>query len=360
MNPMGSKPEDFKRQGLPEKIEDVVGSKYGPVCGAYVTGDEVVGLLPKKDLKTGSTAKALAEGSQHTWSFEDDRPGAVPEAWKAAGPMAIWQVIEDKTAPSGKKVLALTSHKRKSNSVRDACWTDAVSFLDGEIEVRFKAVGGRMEKGGGLAWRVQDGKTYYSARTNYGPRGNNIGLYCMVNWDRVWRAYAENVFLSVEKWYTMRIIHRGTNIKVYLDGKKLLDVIHENSPLSKPGGVGVCTKGDAVTSFDNLCVTLVNPKRIVQLKTGRGLWRVHVFISGRVQGVGFRAFTQSNARQLKLTGWVKNLTDGRVEAVIEGPADKVAELLDLLKRGPRWARVEKIEMKDETPKGDFKQFECRY
>jgi len=106
--------------------------------------------------------------------------------------------------------------------------------------------------------------------------------------------------------------------------------------------------------------TLVNPKKIVQPKTGRGLRRVHVFISGRVQGVGFRAFTQSNARRLKLTGWVKNLTDGRVESVIEGPADKVVELLDLLKRGPRWAKVDTLEMKDETPKGDFKQFVRRY
>jgi len=106
--------------------------------------------------------------------------------------------------------------------------------------------------------------------------------------------------------------------------------------------------------------TLVNPKKTVQPRTGRGLRRVHVFISGWVQGVGFRAFTESNARQLKLTGWVKNLADGRVESVIEGPADKVVELLDLLKRGPRWARVEKIEMKDETPKGDFNEFERRY
>jgi len=155
MNPMGSKPEDFKRQGLPEKIEDVVGSKYGPVCGAYVTGDEVVGLLPKKDLKTGSTAKALAEGSQQTWSFEDDRPGAVPEAWKAAGPMATWQVIEDKTAPSGKKVLALTSHKRKSNSVRDACWTDAVSFLHAWCSLRhLLLVGIRVAEHLGLTGRA--------------------------------------------------------------------------------------------------------------------------------------------------------------------------------------------------------------
>ena len=58
----------------------------------------------------------------------------------------------------------------------------------------------------------------------------------------------------------MKIVHRGDNIRVYLDGKKLLDAIHKNSPLNKPGGVGVGTKGDAVTSFDDLCVKISKGK----------------------------------------------------------------------------------------------------
>lgn len=88
--------------------------------------------------------------------------------------------------------------------------------------------------------------------------------------------------------------------------------------------------------------------------------RVHVFVSGRVQGVGFRDFTQGEARKRGLTGWVRNLEDGRVEAVIEGPADKVAELLEEVKHGPPRARVDKVETTDETPTGEFKVFEVRY
>jgi acylphosphatase len=87
--------------------------------------------------------------------------------------------------------------------------------------------------------------------------------------------------------------------------------------------------------------------------------RVHVFISGRVQGVGFRDFTQAAAQRRGLTGWVQNLDDGRVEAVIEGPADKAAELLELVKHGPPAARVDKVETADETPTGEFKVFEVR-
>jgi acylphosphatase len=93
-----------------------------------------------------------------------------------------------------------------------------------------------------------------------------------------------------------------------------------------------------------------------QVTLPAGLRRVHVFVSGRVQGVGFRAFTQQQARLLKLTGWVRNLDDGRVEAVIEGPAKAVDALLVKLKIGPGGARVDATEAKDEPAEGKFDDF----
>ena len=87
---------------------------------------------------------------------------------------------------------------------------------------------------------------------------------------------------------------------------------------------------------------------------------LHLFILGRVQGVGFRNFTQREARKLKLTGWVKNLADGRVEAVIEGPGEDLEKLLVKVGRGPRAARVEKIEKKEEPAEGVFQDFKVRY
>jgi len=198
-------------------------------------------------------AKTSGDGVRR-WSFETAEVGALPKGWKSGTSAATWQVVADATAPTGKHVLSLTAHKRKSNSVRDACWTDDVSFQDGEIAVRFKAVGGEIEKGGGLAWRVRNESTYYCVRTNYGARGNNIGLYCMVNWNRVWKVYEKNVHLSAGDWHTMKVSHHGSRIRVTVNGKELLDVTHVNSPLATPGGVGVCTKGDAITSFDDLTV----------------------------------------------------------------------------------------------------------
>ena len=229
------------------------------IAGAIVAA--VLCLTPVWKSLTGE--EQVTDGT-HTWSFEKEEPGALPAGWKAETtgqkePQATWQVIEDGSAPSGDRVLALTSHKRQSWA-RDLCWTDAVPFLEGEIEVRSKAVGGTgIERGGGVVWRVQDKTNYYGVRTNYEvgrPGPNSVGLYCTINGERVWKAYAHDVGLAVGKWHNLRVIHRGDVIQVYLDGRKLLEETHSNSPLTTPGGVGVWTKGDAVTSFDDLRVTL--------------------------------------------------------------------------------------------------------
>ena len=95
----------------------------------------------------------------------------------------------------------------------------------------------------------------------------------------------------------------------------------------------------------------------VMPKIAEGTRRAHVFVAGRVQGVGFRDFTENQARRLKVAGFVKNLPDGRVEAVIEGPAAAVAALVDEMRRGPRSAKVESIDVKDETPEGEFEAFD---
>lgn len=94
----------------------------------------------------------------------------------------------------------------------------------------------------------------------------------------------------------------------------------------------------------------------VRGKVSEDAKRAHVFISGRVQGVGFRAFTQREARRLKLAGFVRNLKDGRVEAVIEGPGEAIERLMEKLKRGPRSARVDALDREDVPPMGDFESF----
>jgi acylphosphatase len=88
--------------------------------------------------------------------------------------------------------------------------------------------------------------------------------------------------------------------------------------------------------------------------------RVHVLISGRVQGVGFRAYAEGQAKRLGLEGFVKDLPDGHMEAVVEGPRDSVAAVLRKLEKGPRAARVKSLDAKEETPTGEFEEFRVEY
>lgn len=92
-----------------------------------------------------------------------------------------------------------------------------------------------------------------------------------------------------------------------------------------------------------------------------GKRRVHVWIRGRVQGVFFRAYTRDAAIQTGVTGWVRNLPDGRVEAVFEGDAEKVERMLDWCRReGSPLSRVENVEEREEVFEGEFDRFEISY
>lgn len=97
----------------------------------------------------------------------------------------------------------------------------------------------------------------------------------------------------------------------------------------------------------------------MKIKSG-GNVRAHVWISGRVQAVFFRSYTRTEANLRGINGWVRNLEDGRVEAVFEGDRDSVDEILEFCKKGPEAARVEHIEVKWEKPSGKLRGFEIKY
>ncbi|MCP9292111.1 acylphosphatase [Gracilimonas sediminicola] len=86
----------------------------------------------------------------------------------------------------------------------------------------------------------------------------------------------------------------------------------------------------------------------------------HIFLSGRVQGVGFRHFTKTKARSLGVKGWVRNLPDGRVEAVFEGDEKLVDQLIEKCKKGPRSAYVQSIDVEEEEEKDAFTEFKVRF
>ncbi len=90
-----------------------------------------------------------------------------------------------------------------------------------------------------------------------------------------------------------------------------------------------------------------------------GLKRAHIFVSGRVQGVFFRDSARREVLKLGIGGWVRNLEDGRVEAVFEGEKEKVEKMVNWAKNGPIFARVDKMEAEWQEYQGEFKSFEIR-
>jgi len=87
---------------------------------------------------------------------------------------------------------------------------------------------------------------------------------------------------------------------------------------------------------------------------------VKVRVFGFVQGIGYRSWTKRKAEELGLKGWVKNLEDGSVESYLEGEESSLNLMIELMKKGPRFARVEKIEVKEENRVKGYENFQIVY
>jgi acylphosphatase len=121
-----------------------------------------------------------------------------------------------------------------------------------------------------------------------------------------------------------------------------------------------CTRKYAYEA-DFVSITLCCHLLAVFLREGANVKvRVHVYISGRVQGVFFRSETSYVAQAHQVTGWIRNMSDGRVEAVFEGEEANVKKLIEFCKRGPSGARVTSVDIEWEQFKGEFAGFDAEY
>jgi len=187
--------------------------------------------------------------------FDGVAPGGLPAKWTVdatsrRGPLAVWKVVADATAPSPPDVLQVLPPAHAYGGTFNLCWTSAIPFLDGEIEVKLRADTGRGDQGGGPMWRVIDGDNYYVVR--YNPLEHNFRLYTVRNGHRHMLTGASRIPIPAGEWFTIRVVQQGDHIQCFLDGKKYLDI--DDTTFTKPGGVGLWTKADAATSFDDLVV----------------------------------------------------------------------------------------------------------
>ena len=199
-----------------------------------------------------TAAVADEKEKERKWTLEEAKVGELPEGWSSAktgkGKGSVWKVQEDESAPAGAKVLTQTSSKGP-NPLFNLCVADKTSYEDVDLTVSFKALTGKIDQGGGPVWRYKDANNYYIARMN--PLEDNFRVYKVVDGRRR-QLDSSNIKASAGKWHTIRIAQKGNHIQCYLNGKLHLDV--KDVTFADAGKIGLWTKADAVTSFDELKV----------------------------------------------------------------------------------------------------------
>ena len=203
-------------------------------------------------LVAGSFFSTSAAPLATTIDFEQDQPGKLTNDWTISGtnqkgPTASWSIVFDPSESSHKKYIALTKVNHDSDATFNLAWNVKTKFHNGEIEVAFKALDGRVDQGGGIVWRLQDADNYYLARFN--PLEDNFRIYTVINGQRKVLA-SERATLDKDKWHTLTVRHNEDKIVGLLNGRKLLDLT--NASIKESGSVGVWTKADARTAFDDL------------------------------------------------------------------------------------------------------------
>jgi hypothetical protein len=202
-------------------------------------------------------ALAVATAASRTVDFNQDAIDQPPKGFEfghtaGVGRPGKWIV----QAEGSNKFLVQTDADSTRSRFPVAVLSD-VSAADVDLSVRFKPVSGRVDQAAGLVWRYQDENNYYIVRAN--ALEDNVVLYRVYNGRRTdlplkgaGRTYGKKSAVPAGQWSTLRVVASGPSFDVYLNGTKLYEV--EDTTFRQAGKVGVWTKADSVTQFDDLTV----------------------------------------------------------------------------------------------------------
>jgi hypothetical protein len=187
------------------------------------------------------------------WTFDAVSAGTLPEEFepgtlydgRTAGD---WKVIEVKDAPSAPHVLAQLMAKGAEHAYKVVFVKNSI-VADLELEVSFLAVGGKGDMGGGLIWRAADDRNYYLTRAN--PLEQNIRVYHVVKGVRKMLANFDQR-IDIRRWHTLRVVAKDCRLQIFYDDQPVFDLCDRTFTT---GRIGLWTKSDAVTYFDNLKLT---------------------------------------------------------------------------------------------------------
>lgn len=193
--------------------------------------------------------------AQQSWTFDADQTGALPTGFIVGTmfdgrPAGTWRVIDAPGAPSPPHVLAQLTDKGAEHAYK-LVLIEGTTAAGVDLDVSFLAVAGKGDMGGGVIWRAQDDRNYYLARVN--PLEQNIRVYRVVRGVRELLANANRI-VPIHAWHRLRVVTRGDHIQIVYDGAPVLDLRDQTF---RTGRVGLWTKSDAVTYFDNVTLTVL-------------------------------------------------------------------------------------------------------
>lgn len=195
------------------------------------------------------------ESAPRVWTFEDDLPESLPHEFqvgkmfdgRAAGE---WNVLYSEVAQSGKHVLGQLMGKGAEHAYK-VVLIEGTTATDLDVRVSILPVSGKADMGGGVIWRATDDRNYYLTRAN--PLEQNIRVYRVVNGVRhLLHNFDQTIVMK--QWHSLQVISRGCRIQVFYDEKQVFDICDETFAA---GRIGLWTKSDAVTYFDDLRLRLL-------------------------------------------------------------------------------------------------------
>lgn len=183
------------------------------------------------------------------WNFDREEPGTLPSEFSIGTlfdgrPAGDWQVLATDRAKSPLHVLAQLMAKGAEHAYKVVLVKEVIA-TDLNLEVSFLPIQGRADMGGGLIWRAADDRNYYLARAN--PLEQNIRVYRV---EKGIRHLLQNFdqTISLKQWHTLRITHRGCDVRIFYDDKQVFDLCDKTF---HTGTIGLWTKADAITYFDD-------------------------------------------------------------------------------------------------------------
>jgi hypothetical protein len=203
------------------------------------------------------TTTVVAQGASRKVDFSDDAVGQPPKGFEfgntaKAGAPGKW-IVETEGA---NKYLAQVDPDNTRARFPVAVVSD-ISAADIDLSVRFRPISGRVDQAAGLVWRYRDQDNYYIVRAN--ALEDNVVLYKVEKSTRTdlpvkgeGRTYGKKTEVPAKQWSTLRVVASGRLFEVYFNGAKLYEV--EDATFTQPGKVGMWTKADSVTQFDDLTI----------------------------------------------------------------------------------------------------------